>query len=282
MAQTKSFAIDGTNIAVETRGTGPAILFLHGWPLHRATWRDIVPLLEDRFTCVLPDLPGLGDTALPDTSTTSAAPVGFRALAKTMSALADRLNLTRYAIVAHDTGGTVARLLAAEHKERVSSLLLMNTEIPAHRPPYIPFYQKLMQLPLAIPTLRTLLKSKTYLRSNAAFGGCFFDAHRLDDTFIDLFITPLIRDDRRARDAVRYLVAADFDTVDRLPEIHRAITAPVHLLWGADDATFPLEHAKPMVAQFKDAKLTPVEKAKLFFHEEHPERVAQAIGSLPA
>src|SRR5262245_54168603 len=40
MAHTDTFAIDGTNISVETRGTGPAILFLHGWPLHRATWRD--------------------------------------------------------------------------------------------------------------------------------------------------------------------------------------------------------------------------------------------------
>src|SRR3954454_14518875 len=109
-------------------GRGPDLVFLHGWPLHSATFRHVVPLLADAFTCHLVDLPGTGRTvSRPD------ALVSFVGHAEVMRGVADALGLRRYGLVAHDSGGFVARTLAAADP-RVAVLAIGDTEIPGHNP----------------------------------------------------------------------------------------------------------------------------------------------------
>src|SRR5688572_23807602 len=152
--------VRGLRVAIERRGAGRPLVFLHGWPFHRATWRELVPRLEGRFDCVLIDFPGLGDTELAE-----GTPIGFRGLAELVRAVTDHLQLGRYGLVAHDTGGTVARIIAAEEPDRITELTLLNTEMPGHRPPFIPFYQRLLRAPFAIDGFRVLLELRAFLRS---------------------------------------------------------------------------------------------------------------------
>ena len=49
-----------SKLAYTRTGRGPDLVFVHGWPLHGATFRHIVPALSDRFTCHVIDLPGTG------------------------------------------------------------------------------------------------------------------------------------------------------------------------------------------------------------------------------
>ena len=91
-----------------------------------------------------------------------------------------RLGLSRYSVLAQDTGGTFARYLALEDGTRIDRLILINTEMPRHRPPWIPLYQFLMQLPGTLTVFGLLLQSKAYLRSPMGFGGCFDDIHELE------------------------------------------------------------------------------------------------------
>jgi pimeloyl-ACP methyl ester carboxylesterase len=65
-------------------------------------------LVEDRFRVILIDFPGLGDTDFDERR-----PLGFGGLAELIRSVTDHLELQRYSIVAHDTGGTIARLVAA-------------------------------------------------------------------------------------------------------------------------------------------------------------------------
>ena len=84
-----------------------------------------------------PDLPGLGETLW-----TEATDFMFAAQADTLRSFVDAFGLLQYAIVAHDTGGTIARRLAVIDGHRVNRMVLIGTEIPGHRPPWIPFFQK--------------------------------------------------------------------------------------------------------------------------------------------
>ena len=52
-------------IAAEVGGAGPPLLLLHGYPQHRAMWRDVAPALADRFTVVATDLRGYGQSSKP-------------------------------------------------------------------------------------------------------------------------------------------------------------------------------------------------------------------------
>ena len=49
-----------TRLPVRRIGRGPALLLVHGFPLSGFTWRFVAAALADRFTCFVPDLPGLG------------------------------------------------------------------------------------------------------------------------------------------------------------------------------------------------------------------------------
>ena len=136
------FAIDDGTIAVRSFGSGPAVVFVHGFPVHGATWRWLLPDLAARFRCLVVDLPGLGDGGW-----TRATDFTFTGQARRLARLAERLGLERFGIVAHDTGGTVARHAALLTPERVDRIALINTEIPGHRPPWIPLYQRTALLP---------------------------------------------------------------------------------------------------------------------------------------
>src|SRR5690242_12099054 len=58
-----------SRLAYRRFGRGPDVLFLHGWPLHSATFRRVVHRLAGDFTCHLFDLPGTGQTETPEDAT---------------------------------------------------------------------------------------------------------------------------------------------------------------------------------------------------------------------
>ena len=178
---------------------------------------------------------------------------------------------TRYGIVTPYTS-----YLALEDGARIDKLVLINTEMPHHRPPWVPLYQFLMRLPGALSAFDLLLRSRTFLRSGMGFGGCFTDLGLLEGDFHEHVIEPL-RSARRMDGMRRYLLGAQWPPVDALERDHARITMPVRLIWGADDPTFPVALARVMVKQLPDARLVEIAGARLLVHEEKPEEVARAV-----
>lgn len=264
----------GTQHTFRVTGRGPALMLVHGFPLHGATWRHVLPLLAARHTCIVVDLAGCGDSGW-DAHTD----FGFQAHARRLQALADELALPAYAVLAHDTGGTVARCLALADA-RVQALALINTEMPGHRPPWVQLYQRTLGWPGASTVLRALLRWPAFVRSPMGLGGAFAD-HRLLDQggeVFETFIRPLIRSSRRAEGVIRYLRGIGWDVVDAMAEAHGRLHLPVQLIWGEDDPTFPIGLAREMAHQFADSRgLVPIAGARLLPHEERPADVAQAV-----
>jgi haloalkane dehalogenase len=269
--------VDSCRIVWKREGSGSPLLLVHGWPLHSSTWDGVLPHLTRTHTCFAPDLPGLGETEWSD-----GADLSFAAQARRLAKLVDALGLDRYSMIAQDTGATIARLVAAQHGERVRALVLLNTEIPGHRPPWIPLFQKTAALPGSTLGFSLSMRSRAFLRSPMGFGGCFHDRARIDDAFVSRYVEPLLRERRRMEGALRYLRGIDWSIVDGLPDVHRRITARVRLVWGTEDPTFPLERARPMVAHFRNADLVEVPRARLLLHEERPEAVAAATSEVLA
>ena len=253
-------------------GQGPALLLVHGFPLSGFTWRKLLPELSSRYTCYVPDLPGLGESRWTD-----ATDFSFPGQGRTLRALVDRLGLARYSVLAQDTGGTFARCLALDDGARIEKLVLINTEIPHHRPPWIPLYQRLMRLPGIPATFGLLLRSHAFLRSPMGFGGCFADLRLLEGDFHEHVIRPLVRSPLRREGIRRYLVGAQWGPVDALARDHARIAMPVRLIWGADDPTFPVELAREMAKQLPDARLVEIPGGRLLVHEEKPDEVAAAV-----
>jgi pimeloyl-ACP methyl ester carboxylesterase len=137
-APVKFIDLGHCELAYRVFGQGPELMLVHGYPLSGLTFRNIVPKLAEHFTCYVPDLPGCGETRWSERTD-----FRFAAQAQTLQRFIDELGLESYAVMAHDTGGTIARQLAIVDKGRVKSMVLIGTEIPFHRPPWIQFFQKI-------------------------------------------------------------------------------------------------------------------------------------------
>jgi pimeloyl-ACP methyl ester carboxylesterase len=256
--------IGHSRVAYWRFGHGPDLLFIHGWPLDAATFRRIVPVLAESFTCHLFDLPGVGQTESDDD-----APIELVKHAASVRALVDAIGLGKYAVLAHDSGGFVARMLAADDK-RVTRLVLGDTELPDHTPAMIIAFALLAKTPVATQILRAMLGSRFIRKSALGFGGCFEDDAYVEGSFYDLFIQPMLASKRGAARQLRLLQTLHKGTVERLPEVHRAIEVPVQLIWGTRDPFFPIDKAREMVSSFGGpTSFAEIPGAKVFPHEDH-------------
>ncbi len=250
-------------------GSGPPLLLIHGWPLHSGTWRQLAPKLAQHHRLVLVDLAGLGASGFD-------AHTDFRveAHAARIQKLVRWVIPGKFGCIASDTGATIARVLAAE-EPALDRLLMLNTEMPGHRPPWIRWYQAFFALPGGGAGLQLMGSLPWLLRSPVGFGGCFADPHLLEGDFDRLFIQPLRTSARKREGVMRYLRGIDWNTVDELRALHPKLACKVAMAWGAEDPTFPIALARQMTTQFATpAPLAEIPKARLFVHEEQPDAVA--------
>jgi pimeloyl-ACP methyl ester carboxylesterase len=138
----RSDHVDGFSLAYDQRGSGPAVVLLHGWPGDRHDWRDVVAQLDDAVTTVVPDLRGFGesDTSARDPAPNGADPAlhgadsalhgadpalyGAAGQAASVLGLIDELALERPVIAGYDVGSRTAQQLARTAPERVGALVL--------------------------------------------------------------------------------------------------------------------------------------------------------------
>ena len=273
-ARVEKRTIEDATLAVRRFGSGPPLLFVHGFPVHGATWRWLLPALAERFECVVVDLPGLGDSEWSD-----ATELRFSSHARRLRSLASELGLERIGVIAQDTGATVARHLALLAPDRVARLALFNTEIPGHRPPWIPLYQRLSGVPGAGAVFRTLLRSQTFVRSGLGFREFYSNRRLFDDRErLAPYVDPLVSSARRMDGMLRYLGGLTWDEVDVLRTRHAELAMPVLFLWGEDDRTFPVELAEAMAPQLGGpTRFVRIPHASLMPHEERPDFVLERL-----
>ncbi|RWC25523.1 alpha/beta hydrolase [Mesorhizobium sp.] len=106
-------------------GNGPPLLLLHGFPQTRLMWRDVAPILADRFSVVCADLRGYGGSSCP-ASTPDHAPYAKRAMAADMVALMEKLGFSSFMVAGHDRGGRVAYRMALDHPGCVEKLAVLD------------------------------------------------------------------------------------------------------------------------------------------------------------
>jgi len=116
--------IDGTKLHYLTAGHGPAVLLIHGYTQTSRMWRPIIPLLAEKFTVIAPDLPGIGDSAIP------ANGLDMKTTAIRIHALAKSLGVEKARVVGHDIGLMVAYAYAAQFPAETEKLVVMDAFLP--------------------------------------------------------------------------------------------------------------------------------------------------------
>jgi pimeloyl-ACP methyl ester carboxylesterase len=117
--------IAGTNIFYREAGPvdAPTIVLMHGFPTSSHMFRNLIPLLADRYHVIAPDFPGFGESAAPDHTKFEYT---FGHITELMDALLQKKGTKRYVLYAMDYGAPVSYRLALLHPERVSGLIIQN------------------------------------------------------------------------------------------------------------------------------------------------------------
>lgn len=114
------------NVALSGRDDGSPVILLHGFPESHRTWRTLAPLLSDRLRLIMPDQRGFGDSDRPQ----EVEAYSTDTLIADIFALADALEVERFALVGHDWGGAIAWAAALRGNPRIERLAIVNSPHP--------------------------------------------------------------------------------------------------------------------------------------------------------
>ena len=121
-------AVNGINLAYSRRGKGTPLVLVHGFPLDRSSWDELLPLLEGQFDLIVPDLRGFGG------STTTQSQYTISDMADDVAGLLDHLRIEKSIIVGHSMGGYVALAFVKKFPQRVNGLGLISSQAAGDPP----------------------------------------------------------------------------------------------------------------------------------------------------
>src|SRR6266481_1255397 len=117
--------VDGIGVFYREAGPkdAPTILLLHGFPTASHMFRDLIPQLADRFHVIAPDLPGFGQSDMPERTKFSYT---FDNIAWAIDSFTELIGLDRFAIYVFNYGAPVGFRLAMRHPERITAIISQN------------------------------------------------------------------------------------------------------------------------------------------------------------
>lgn len=263
--------VHGYRRAYRRKGSGPALLLLHGLGCDSSTWDRVIDELAEDFTVVAPDLLGHGESDKPH------ADYSLGGYANGMRDLLTVLGLDKVTVVGHSFGGGVAMQFAYQFPDRTERIALVSTGgLGAEVSPVIRF--------LTFPGSGAALSLATLRPWRGLVAGGLRGLSRsgvralrdLDEvaTIYESFADP------RSRQAVQRVTSHVLDWrgqfVTMTDRTYLARIVPVFVLWGADDHVIPASHAEIAREQaWSDVHV--LADAGHFPHRDHPHEFVRLL-----
>jgi len=223
---------DGLELSSFAFGHGPPVVLLHGMAATKLSYLPLLPALAERYTVIVPDLPGHGESAKPRARYT---PQYF---ARVIRALFDEMGLRDAAVVGNSMGGRIALEAAAAFPQRVNSLILLD---PAAAGLPFPLYARLLGLlPTGVGAVPVPWRKRIVV---TAIRQMFANPERLPKAGYLAAADEFIRIYRKGRarvallSAMRGLIA---DEPEAFWQRARSIEVPTLILWGRQDRLVPV------------------------------------------
>ncbi|WP_294054372.1 alpha/beta hydrolase [Sphingomonas sp.] len=247
--------IDGVKLFYREAGPadGPVVLLLHGFPTSSHMFRNLIPLLADKYRVIAPDYPGYGQSDAPDHTRFAYT---FGHFADMIDTLMGRLGASRYAMYVMDYGAPVGYRLALKHPERVTGLIVQNGNayeegLRAFWDPIKAYWNE------GTPARREALGRLVTLDiTKFQYTDGMGDVSRISP---DNWVHDQALLDRPGNREIQLDMLYDYRTnVPLYPQFQaffRERRPPTLIVWGKNDTIFPAEGAGPYLRDLPDAEL---------------------------
>jgi haloalkane dehalogenase len=194
-------------------------------------------------------------------------------------ALLDTLAIDRVDVVANDSGGAVAQLLAAGHGECIRTLLLTNCDTEIESPPaaLLPVIEMSKAGTFVDRWLGRCLADKALARSADGIGGmCYADPAHPTDEAIECYFSPFVSSARRKAQVHAHAIALERNPLAGVEAALRRCHAPTRTVWGIADGIFSSAGADYLNRVCGSSRgVRRLDGRRLFWPEELPEIVAE-------
>ncbi len=254
-------------------GSGPPVVFVHGFLVNHELWLPVIDLLSESHRCIAPDWP-LGAHSSPMHADADLSPPG---IAQLIAEFVRALDLDDVTIVGNDSGGAVCQLVAADHCDSIARLVLTNCDALEVFPPAGFGYLKwLVRTPGAMYALaQAMYRIPMLRRAKTAFGA--LTKQPLSDAQLERWTKPIATLRGVRRDATKFGLGVDNKLTLAVAERLQQFQGSTLLLWGEDDPFFTLDLATRLQTRFADARLQPIANATVFSPLDQPQQVAAGI-----
>jgi pimeloyl-ACP methyl ester carboxylesterase len=258
--------IAGRRVRFVRRGSGPAIVLLHGFASSIYTWKDVLPVLARDHDVVALDLPGFGQSDCPPD-------LSFDEYPGIVAGLLDRLGLARATVVGNSMGGAVAAVMAAVRPDRVERLVLVDAAGFNLEEKQRPWPIRVLGSPPIAAVLDHLPLRRLLVA--ASLEQVFFDDALVTDERIDEYLEPMLRPPTPR--ALRSLLASRAGDPKAVQKLLPEVTAPALIIWGREDLWIPVRDADRFAAALHGSRVAVLDRCGHMPQEERPEEVARLI-----
>ena len=248
--------INGIRLAYDRHGKGSPLVLLHGYPLDHRLWDDVIPLLENQFDIILPDLRGFGESTTVDSFYT------MEDMASDIAGLLDYLGIQKTAIAGHSMGGYVALAFARLYPERVTGLGLVSSQVLADTP--------------------AKREDRFKTAAEVAENGPASIVEAMTPKFTnDPRLQEFARSSMELQQPAAYIgtLKAMGERVDSTPLLE-SINYPVVIVHGDSDSLVPIDRAREVKAALPNAYLVEISGAGHMPMMEAKEKTAEALKHL--
>lgn len=272
--------VNSGRIAYFGKGQGPAALFVHGVPLNGYHWRHVIDRIQHRRRCIAIDLMGLGYTEIE-----ASQDVSFSAQARMLAEVMDALGIEQVDLIANDSGGAIAQIFAANHPNRLTSLVLTNCDVHDGWPPpqVLPLMERARNGTLA-SIFQPMVDRPDLARARYARGEpvplfrSYAEPSVLTDEIIRVYLRPLLSSQQRVEAFQRYWLGFDNAQTVAVHAALKTLEVPTLIVWGLKDFFFDKKWAYWLKDTIPGARrVVEVEDARLFFPEDRPDSLATPV-----
>jgi pimeloyl-ACP methyl ester carboxylesterase len=251
-------------------GSGPTIVFVHGYLVDGRLWDGVVDALADRYRCIAPDWPmGAQTIAMePDADLT---PPG---VASIIESFLEALDLTDVTLVGNDSGGAMCQVLVARGPVRIGRLVLTNCDTHENFPPGIfkalpplaglPGGVTMLALPFRVPAI-TRAAFRPFTKTKPPAG------------LLESWARPGTTDKAIRRDLGKVTRGMHKRHTLAAAEALSGSEFPLLLTWAPGDRFFPIRYAERLAREVGGAKLVRIADSATFVPLDQPARLAREI-----